>query len=151
MLVVDADRLDGLERRDVRGDVRQPQVVRDRAFDADRVGVPRRAVRAEDQAARRVDGDRMHVLRRRDAGHGDEQVLIVAPDRHRQILELLRRDVGAHVGAVGLQHRRGRRDGDRVGELPDRELAADARDAVFRHRDVGRDGLLEAGESRRGP
>ena len=64
----DADRLDRFERRDVRGDVRQPEVVRDGAFDADRVGVLRRAVGAEDEAARRIHRDRMHVLRRRDAG-----------------------------------------------------------------------------------
>ena len=127
-----ADRFDRLERRDVGGDVRQPEVVRDRALDADRVRVARRAVRAERQAARRVDRHRVHVLGRRDAGHGDEQVLIVAADRHRQVLELHRRDVGAHFGAVGLQDRRARRDGHRFGELSHFELAADAHHACLR-------------------
>ena len=141
-----ADRFDGLERRDVRGDVRQPEIVRDRPLDADRVRVACRAVRAERKAARGVDRHRVHVLGRRDARDRDEQVLIVAADRHRQVLELHRRDVGAHFGAVGLQDRRGRRNGHPFGNLSHLELGADAHDAVFRNSHVRCDELLEAGE-----
>ena len=126
-----ADRFDGFERRNIRRDVRQPQVVRNGAFDANGVGVAGRAVRAERQTARRVDGHRVHVLRRRDARDGDEQTLIVASDRHGQILELRRRYVGADVGAIGLQH--GDAGGHRHGvrHLTDLESGADAHDAVF--------------------
>ena len=83
-----ADRFDRFERGHVRGDVRQPQIVRDGAFDADRIRIARRAVRAEREPARRVHRDGMHVLGRRDARNGDEQILIIAADRHRQIFEL---------------------------------------------------------------
>ena len=141
-----ADRFDRLERRHVGGHVREPEIVRDRPLDPDRVRVAGRAIRAEGEAARRVDRHRVHVLGRRDARDRDEQVLIVAADGHRQVLELHGRDVGAHFRAVGLQDRRGRRDGHGFGDLSDFELAADAHHRVFGDRHVGRHELLEAGE-----
>ena len=145
----DADRLDRLERRDVGGHVRQPQVVRDRAFDADGVGVLGGAAGAEDQAAGGVDRDRVHVLRRRHARDHHEQVLVVAADRHRQVRELLRRDLRAHVGAIGLQDLPLGADGDRVGERADDEHRADARHVVLRDGDAGGDRFLEAGQAHR--
>ena len=139
----DADGVDGLQRRHVRRDVRQPEVVRNGPFDPDGVGVARRSVRIEAQAARGVHRHRVHVLRRGDAGNRDEQVLVVAAERNRQVLQLRRSDLGTYVGAIGLQDRCAGAHRHRIRELPERQSGGHAGDVVLRHADVGRDGLVE--------
>ena len=73
----DVDGLERFERRDVGGHVRQPDVRRAHAVDADVVRAAGRAIHVEHQRARRIRRDRVRFGRRREAGQHPEQRLIV--------------------------------------------------------------------------
>jgi hypothetical protein len=86
----------------------------------------------------------MSVRRRREAGQRRKELLVVASDRDRQILELARAQFLTHFGAIGLQQRRFRGDGDGFLQLVHRQRCFDAGDAVERHRHVAARERLKA-------
>ena len=132
----DVDGIERLERRHVGRDVRQPDVGRADPVDADVVGAAARAVDVEDERARRIRGYRVRLRGRREAREHAEEVLVVTVERHRQIHELVRLQLGSHLGAIGLQQRAFRRHRHRLAELAHLQRHVDARDAVERDRDI---------------
>ena len=133
----DVDRFERFQRRNVGGDVRQPDVGRADAVDADVVRAAARAVHVEDERARGIGRHRVRFRRRREPGQHAEQVLVVAVDRDRQVDELLGLQLGAHFGAVRLQQGGLAGDGHRLGELADLQLGIGAGRRIQGHRDVG--------------
>ena len=146
------DHVDGFERFErwhVGRDVRQPDIGRADAVDADVVRAAAGAVDVEDQRARRIGRHRVRFRRRREPRQRAEQVLVVAVDRHRQVDELVGFQLGAHLGAIRLQQGRLAGDRHRFGELSDLQLRIGARRRVQAHRHVGTHEHPEAGELHR--
>ena len=115
--------------------MRQPDVGRADPVDADVVGAAARAVDVEDERARRIRGQ-CALRGRREAREHAEEVLVVTVERHRQIHELVRLQLGSHLGAIGLQQRAFGRHRHCLAELAHLQGHVDARDAVERDRDI---------------
>ena len=79
------------------------------------------------------DGIECASAGRREAGQRGEQLLIVAADRNRQVLQLARAQLLPHFRPVGLQQRRLGGDRDGFLQLADAERRVDAGDRVERH------------------
>ena len=142
----DVDGLQRFERRDVRRHVRQPDVGGAHAVDPDVVGAAAGAVDVEHQRARRIGGHRVCLSRRREAWQHAEQVLIVPVHRHRQVHQLPRLQLRAHLGAFGLQERTLGRYRHRFAELTNLQRRVNARHVVQRHQDIRTGERPEPGE-----
>ena len=142
----DVDGLNRFERRNVGRDVREPGIGGGRAVDARVVDLIARAVYVERKRTRRVGLNRVNLRGGSKAGKGLVELLVVATQRHGQVLELFLGDLGPHLRAVGLKQRRHALDGDGLGDRAHLERHIDPRDVVERDRHVGLDELLEAGE-----
>ena len=142
----DVDRFERFERRNVGGDVRQPDVGRADAVDADVVRAAARAVDVEHQRARGIGRHRVRLRRRREPGQHAEEVLVVAVHRHRQVDEVVGLQLGAHFGAVRLQQGRLAGDRHRFGELANLQLGIGAGRRIQGDRDVGTSQRPEARE-----
>ena len=130
------DRLERFERGDVGRHVRQPDVGRAHAVDADVVRAAARAVDVEHEGTRRVGRHRVRLRRWSESGQDAKHVLIVPVEGYRQIHQLPRLQLGSDLGAVRLEHRRIGRDGDVLAELPDLHRGVDSCDVVQRYRYV---------------
>ena len=106
--------------------MRQPDVGRRGAFDADRVRVPGRAVHVELQRARGIRRNRVGVRRRREARNRHEQILVVAVRRHRQLFERPRVQLAPDLGTIRLQRDRLRADVDGFADGIDLQSRIDA-------------------------
>ena len=126
--------------------MRQPDVGRAHAVDADVVRAAARAVDVEHERPRRVGRHRVRLRRRSESGQDAEHVLIVPVEGYRQIHQLPRLQLGSHLGAVRLEHRRIGRDGDVLADLPDLHRGVDSCDVVQRYRDVLAGEGAEAGQ-----
>src|SRR5207237_9244302 len=72
----------------------------------------------------------MRVGRWRDPGQCAEKLLVIAPERNGEILQLQGTDVGARFGAIGLELWCFAGDSDRLFRAPDLEFHIGARDIV---------------------
>src|SRR5206468_11502546 len=107
----DADFLDGLESRNIgKGAINNSAAVG--PVDGKVVDIGRRPVNGEVYGTRGVRGEGVRVLRFRDAGDRWHEQLVVAPDRDRHVNQRVPGDVGADLGAIGLQRGRRSHDGD---------------------------------------
>ena len=115
----DVDDLDRLRGLDVAHVMREPDVDRDRAVDAEGVVVPRRPVDAGGQRA--AGGVDLCVLELRGRGswHEVEQRLIVPKLVQRKVRHFLRREFGMKVGLLRLEKGGLRGHGDGFGQRSD--------------------------------
>ena len=101
----DVHRLDRLGRRNVSRDVRQPRIADHCAIQL-RIAIRKgHSIHVRHHRALRIAGIGVRFSRRREAGDRLVEVLEIAPRAHRQIRNLLARQLRTDVGLVRLQHR----------------------------------------------
>ena len=141
----DVDGLDGFGGGDEGGEVAVVDFVFD-AFDLEVVELAALAVDTDGERVLRVIEFGMGAERSTDAGHEEEQALVVPGVEHRHGLELFLVDLAAGVGAVGLEEGRGGgADVDGVGDGAGGEFEVDAGGRVRQEFDAGAEGFIEAG------
>ena len=117
--------------------MRKVRVVARSTIDADVVRLLRSAIHG---VANRTGGIGRHgvrVARRRESGQCLEEHLVVAAQRHGNVLQLLRADLGANLRPVCLQLRHGRADFDDLRDLANLQFHIDAGHVVHAHRHTG--------------
>ena len=117
--------------------MRQPDVGRAHAVDADVVRAAAGAVDVEHERTRGVRRHRVRFGRRRESRQHPEQVLVVAVQRHRKVHQLGLLQLCPHLGPFGLEQRALGRHHHRLRQLTDFERRIDAADRVQRDRHVG--------------
>src|SRR5436309_6709044 len=99
------DLLDRFEGRDVGDHVRKKNVVSTHAVNTSVVLVVAGPVDVELQRTGRVGRDRVGIERRREAGQGSINLLVVPTQRHGKILQFISGEIGVHLRSVCLKDR----------------------------------------------